>query len=240
MLFKKKEGCKSVEAKGSKLEKFMKIAPVIITGCLIVFYFIYLSDITVEDIINYVPPNYFLAFVLLMFLYAAKSLSIVFPRIILYISAGIIFSPPLAIMVNVLGAAVCLSVPYFVGRYSGKKAVLKLTAKYPKMEKVAEMGNDNGLFTAYILRAVGCLPGDLVSMFLGASSMNYWVFLIGSLLGWLPGLVFQTLLGACINQKPTGAMIALFIIMALIALLISVYCNKKARSNEAKTALIQK
>lgn len=148
-----------------------------------------------EDLLNYTPPSLLGAAVLLLCGYALKSLSVVFPLSLLYVAAGVMLPLWMAWGVNLLGLLVCVTLPYWVGRISGGELAESLLRTNRKAARAAEVVTENRVFTAYLLRVVGILPGDLVSILLGAMGIEYRGYLIGSLLGLLPGMLIQTALG---------------------------------------------
>ena len=56
-------------------------------------------------------------------LYAVKSVSFIFPIAILQLAVGHLFSTGTALLVNFLGRAVTLALPYWMGRFSGSSMV---------------------------------------------------------------------------------------------------------------------
>ena len=65
---------------------------------------------------------------------------------------------------------------------------------------IAENQKKSPLFLSFFLRVIGCLPGDLVSMYLGACRIPYPTFLLGGLLGSVLHLVAYTVLGDSISE----------------------------------------
>ncbi len=176
------------------------------------------GEIKVEQILAYTPDNALLAALALIGLYAVKSLSVVFPLLVLYISAGVLFSAPIAILVNTAGLLVCLSVPYWIGRFSGKELVEKLERRHPMIARMNAVKQGSEFFFSFFLRVINMLPGDIVSMVLGASKMRYSAYMAGSMLGLLPTMLSATFLGEAILTP----MSPVFLISACTTILISV------------------
>ena len=61
------------------------------------------------------------------------------------------------------------------------------------------------LFLCFFLRAVSCLPGDIVTLYLGATRTPFWHNLLGGTLGILPGMVLATLMGSSIQDPSSPA-----------------------------------
>ena len=178
----------------------VKILPFLICLGMAVAFFLYGRDLSVEDLLSYTPDNPFLAAGLLLALYAVKSLSVLFPLVILYIAAGTLFPPAVALLVNLAGVAICVSVPYGIGRFAGEAFVQGLMDKYPKVRRMVEGQRKSDFFLSFFLRVVGCLPGDVVSLYPGSVRIPYLRFLAGSVLGLFPSLALATLVGVSVTQ----------------------------------------
>ena len=162
------------------------------------------KDISVKEIVNYTPENPFLAACIVIGLYAFKSISIVFPLIILNISAGILFSRFWALIINFVGSFVVSAIPYFIGKFVGKDMVIKIMEEHKKIGEVSNMPIvQNPWFYSYFLRVISILPGDLVSMFFGSVGVKFTPYIIGSLLGIFPGMLGVTFMGTVISD-PTS------------------------------------
>ena len=74
---------------------------------------------SVDEVLRFTPSEPWLAALIMLLLFALKSLSVVVYCGILYAADGILFSLPVAILMNILGTAVMVSVPYFIGRRRG-------------------------------------------------------------------------------------------------------------------------
>lgn len=181
----------------------LRALPLLLCIILITAYLLFDGEITVEAIIHYAPANLWLAAGFLWLLYAVKSLSIIFPRIILNIAGGFLFPPLIAVFVNMTGILIELTIPYGLGRISRKASAEKLIKKYPAIKDIVARQKGNALFISFFLRTISCLPGDVVSMYLGATKMPFAKYLIGSFLGTIPGMIAATLIGSSITD-PTS------------------------------------
>ena len=140
---------------------------------------------SVDGVLRYSPQNPLLAAVFMLLLFALKSLSVFIFSGILFAANGILFPLPAAIALNVLGAAVMVSLPYWLGRRLGKEAVDSVLEKYPKAEALRRMRTGRELSLSFITRAINILPSDILSLYMGATGINYPKYLAGSLLGML-------------------------------------------------------
>ena len=194
------------------------------------------KEITAEGLMNFAPDNPLLAALFLILLYAFKSLTIFFPIIVLNVLGGFLFEPIPAMLINCLGVLVELSIPYWIGRFSGSGFADKLKNKHPKL---FELMNDssNDFFKSFFLRVISCLPGDAVSMLFGARKVKFATFLFGSFIGTLPGVITATLLGTSITDPDSpmfwisiGLTVGISVISFLIYFLWKRKRNNKERS----------
>ena len=131
-------------------------------------------DISLQAILIDVPKNSLLTVGLLLLFYMLKSLTIFFPMLILEMAVGYLFPAPAALVINFLGICIVLTIPYWIGRTLGLRQVSKLTRKYPKLQAMVEKQNSHSIFLCFFLRVISCLPGDLVTMYLGATHTPFF------------------------------------------------------------------
>lgn len=205
----------------------LKILPFLIIGFLIICNWDWLRSLTFQQIIDYTPKNLFLAALTLIGLYAFKSLTVVFPLIVLYMAAGALFPFWTALLVNGLGLALSTSIPYCIGRFWESGTIDWINRRFPKIEKLNRLQTNNTLFSAYLLRVVSILPGDIVSLYFGASRAKYLPYLIGSILGLSPIMVIQTLMGANLDDPFSLKFFLLLTLMILISLFSSRMFNRR-------------
>lgn len=182
------------------LSKLLRLLPLLCMGAAVLLFLTRWKNLTVEDFLSYTPSQPLLAMLFLWLAFALKSLSIMFPVMLLFAVSGRLFPLPVALLVNVVGIAITLTLPYLIGRYSGKDLTEKLMVKYPKLAQLRAMRSRSGLFFAFIIRAVGVLPCDVVSLYLGNTRLNYSEYLIGGVLGFVPDLLCATIVGMKISD----------------------------------------
>lgn len=188
-------------------------------------------DVEAADILQWSPSNPFLAALFLIALYAAKSMSVFFPLVVLYLAGGLLFPLPVSLAVNLAGMAACVSVPYLVGRFSAAESVDRLREKYPKLEKLERVQQDNHFLFVLIARALGVLPGDVVSLYFGSMRLPFLPYLAGSLVGLAPTMVAVSIMGDnAANSLSPGCLIAVAVDGCLVAASF-LACRRMLRKN---------
>ena len=151
--------------------------------------------LTAEHIAAWSPRESGLAMVLLLALYAAKSLSVAFPLSALEAAGGLLFPLPAALAVNLLGAVTAQIIPFLLGRRE-QAGLETLTARHPRL--AALRPGDRPGRTVFLLRLAGASPGDLVSLYLGAAGVPLRAYLTGGALGSLPRVAAATVVGSAL------------------------------------------
>lgn len=204
-----------------KLLILLKILPFAVIAILAATILLSGQTITLDTVLSYTPESKPLASLFLLFMFAARSLSVVFPIVLLYVASGTIFSPVYACILNVIGTMIGITIPYFVGYFCGEGFSERLMEKYPFIKRMRESNRRNDFFLCFFLRIISFLPGDLVCLYLGQQKITFWKYFTASMLGFLPGIILVTLLGVNITNPTSPEFLltaALTIIMSAASL----------------------
>ena len=173
--------------KMKKMKNKKRIVPIVAMVIMCIVFAIIVrksgEPLSVDTILRYTPQNKICAVGILLGFFALKSLTVVFPLSILYIASGILFQPIIAVLVSTAGFVITITIPYWIGRYSGKRTIQEICKKYPKAGQVAEYQEQNVSFACFITRIVGFLPCDIVSVYFGACGTAYSMFLLAGIAG---------------------------------------------------------
>ena len=158
--------------------------------------------------------------------YAVKSLSVFFSLLILYAAAGQVFSLPTALLVNLAGLIICETLPYLIGKFFGTELAEQLCRKYQKLSVMEILHQRGSLAFAALSRAVGIVPGDLASLYFGAVKLPYIPYLLGSLLGLLPRMIADTLIGKGLGETLSPELLIAYGISAFIVMISIFICRR--------------
>ena len=158
------------------------------------------GGLSVEDILRCQPESKGKVILVMLGLFTLKSVDFLLHSGVLYAADGVMFSLPTAIAINLLGAAVMVTPPFFIGRTMGEPMLNELTEKHPKIRQIAEIPEKTEFVVNILLRMTG-LPLLPVALYVGAAKGRYAPYLFGSLLGLLPTLVAYTVMGVGIGDR---------------------------------------
>lgn len=209
--------------KGKK--RWVKIIPILAMIICIAAFLLVGRSLTQQDLVGWLPQNRVLATLVIIALYAVKSLTVFFPLLTLYLLSGVIFPLPIAILVNVLGLAACDTLPYLIGKSLGNEFLKRIRAKYPKLEALETLHRKGAFPFAALARSAGMLPGDIVSVYFGCVHLNYPAYLAGSILGLAPTMATATIFGSQIGNPDTPGLWFAAITGGAIAVLSFLVCK---------------
>ena len=121
----------------------LKYLPFATCLLLIICYLGINEEVTVQTILDYTPDNLLVAALVLLLFFALKSVTIVFPIIILEVAAGHLFTTIPAILINILGTLIGYIIAYFIGYFSGSTVVNKSAQKYPALANILKKQSEN-------------------------------------------------------------------------------------------------
>ncbi len=131
-----------------------------------------------------------------IFLYALRPLTL-FSSVLLTLAGGFVFGPLWGVVYTVIGANLSATVAYFVGRYFGA-GVLDDESSQGMVQRYARRMRANSFETVLIMRLI-FLPYDLVNYLAGFLRINYWSFILATIIGSIPGTIAFVFLGAALT-----------------------------------------
>ena len=193
------------------------------------------EHLTLEGILNFTPERPVTAVMVMLGLFLLKSITFVIYGNILYAASGILFALPAAVLLNIVGSAIMASVPYYMGRKAGAGFLDTLTSKHPKLSVLKDVPQKHPLSSSVMIRLLGLLPGDLVSMYFGAGGASFNRYLAGTLIGLFPSIVIFSVMGMSAGDITSPAFrisATAEIILVLTSFIILICLRKRVRKSD--------
>ncbi len=155
------------------------------------------------------------------------------PATVLVTATGVAFGPVLGPLYGMAGCLGAASVAFALGRRLGRGRIEKIGGG--RVLRLTRRLKRNGVLAVFIIRKVPA-PFALINMAVGASSIRYRDFLVGSFLGVLGMVVGLAGFGSQVldiwrdPQPKTVAIVALFVTVPLV---IAWLINRKLRTRLA-------
>lgn len=128
-------------------------------------------------------------------IYLVKSVLFIIPASLIYIYVGMAFSTPQAILINLFGIIIEVTVTYFLGLFLGGDYVNALLSKNKAGRKILEKKFNDNFPILLGIRALPVFPIDFVSLFWGASKCGFVRYFAASVIGIMPRVILFTILG---------------------------------------------
>ena len=139
-------------------------------------------------------------FLVVMDLFAIKSIVLVVPASLVNVGVGVAFTPALGLLVNICGVVVELTTSYFMGFFLGGEFVEKQLQKMKRGREYLEDDTKDSKVVMFFLRFIPFFSVNAISMFYGSSHYNYWKYLGISMAGMMPRVVFLSLFGNALYE----------------------------------------
>lgn len=171
------------------------------------------------------------AYLAVIGVYALKSVVFVVPAMMIYVSVGISFDTPVALLLNFIGLAVEVTITFFLGKFLGGEYVRKLLEKNKGGQKLLNVKTKTKNSFLFVARVVPAFPIDFTSLFLGSSDFKFISYFLISMLGIYPRVLLFTIIGDSIYKYIPKELIIKLIIIAIPVAIIGfvIYRSLKKR-----------
>ena len=179
------------------------------------------------------------ALIIIVFNFVKSFALIITPSLVFVVSGMVFENIWVAILVNMIAIATSITIPYYLGRFTGKGMADKLKNKYPKIKKIDEFADENSFMVVLLVKSTGVIPSDTRSMLFGAMGTSFKAFFLATNLGEIPLNVLWALLGHKGNfSDPKSFLYVLpVIVFALVAsFVMKKWTDKKSREKAALAA----
>ncbi len=163
------------------------------------------------------------AVAVILFFFFVKTVVGFIPFSVLFIGTGLVFSPPIAVAVNVLGFCLLIGIKFLWGRKFGGGSFHKLLLKSESLSDFMDFHGKGNKWMLVVLRFVPVAPVGTLSRAYGATDMRIIPFIILSVVGFLPRLISWSIIGCNVFDPFTPALltpIAILLVISGISLLL--------------------
>lgn len=221
----------------NKKEKFLniiKIAVAVAIFLVAVFNYERLSSIDIRLLVAS-ASSLTAAALLILGVYFVKAVLLVLPASVIYISVGVALDWKTAVLINMLGIVIEVTVTYFLGKFLGKSTVEKKLRGTKGGDKLLSMKDKNKNLATLIIRFVPAFPIDFSSLFMGAFDFKFLQYFLFSVLGLAPRVIAFTVLGDKIYDLIPMKYIVLIAIcaipVAVAVMLLKKFLGKKNQAD---------
>ena len=166
-------------------------------------------------------------------LFALKGVLVVLPYSLLTTVTGLVFGFLPALVINIFGTALCVTIPYLTGKSAKREDVMEKVRSNRLLAKFYT-GKESDLFPlCFSLRLAG-VQSEMLSIFFGNIGMPYLPYLAASILGKLSLTVCYTILGSTLSASELSPVAMIFFGLDTVMLVISLLVFRKKRKAHEK------
>lgn len=157
---------------------------------------------------------------------------LLFPTLLLNLSAGVLFGPWWGVLFLLMGGLGCASFCYLLGRFGGGSWLLKNFGGSIGTRVKAYLLHSDGFVRMLWLRTVPVFPYDPVSIVAGSVRMPWKVYTGATLLGMLPGAVAYNFLADAFGTGRFYAAVAVTVLAFGVPLVWWRSCGESKKMTE--------
>lgn len=168
--------------------------------------------------------------------YVAAGLMMV-PVMLLIAVTGIVFGPVFGALYAIGGSMLSAAVAYGIGHWLGREAVQKLLGT--RINTLSKRIARRGILAMVVIRMLPIAPFTVVNMVAGASHIRFRDYMIGTLLGMLPGITMTVTFVHHLAEavrNPSPGTVAVLIAVAGSLILLALGLQKLLKRREDRTA----
>ena len=215
------------------LKKIKNYIPIIIMMLIaIVVGVLFLTDtLDFKSTVAAVSENKPLALTVIIALFLLKGCALIVPFAAVLICSALVFDIQTAVIVNTVGTAICISLSYFIGRFSKELTFEKVINKYPKFKKYFENASDYSFTFCFSVHSFH-LPMEVQGVLFGLLRTPYLTYLASSMLALLPSMMYMTIFGD--NFDLSNKYFWIFVAVDLLVIAVGVIYSKRNIINGGK------
>jgi phosphatidylserine/phosphatidylglycerophosphate/cardiolipin synthase-like enzyme/uncharacterized membrane protein YdjX (TVP38/TMEM64 family) len=160
---------------------------------------------------------------------------VAFPLLVLIAVTAMVFGPLLGPLYTLIGATLSAALTFAIGRRLGRETVRRLAGE--RINDLSRRLAKRGLLAVAFVRMLPIAPFSVVNVVAGASHIRWSDFLLGTVIGLLPGVTTMTFFVdraiAAIREPGMGTFALLGVAVAPIVALVLVL-RRKLRVRDAK------
>ena len=128
---------------------------------------------------------------------------VIFPVLVLIAATAAALGPWLGFVTAMAGVSLSALLLFAIGRFLGRERLQRLLGR--RAARIQERVVGKGILAVVVIRMIPIAPFSLVNVVAGASTLPLRDFLVGTLLGMMPGILAMAVLGAQIADLARNA-----------------------------------
>lgn len=138
---------------------------------------------------------------------------VIFPVLVLIAATAAALGPWLGFVTAMAGVLLSALTLFAIGRFVGRERLQRLLGR--RAARIQERVVGKGILAVVVIRMLPIAPFSLVNVVAGASTLPLRDFMVGTLLGMMPGILAMAVLGAQIADLARNASLSNILLLVL-------------------------
>ena len=151
-----------------------------------------------------------------------------FPDSILAISGGLAFGLGWGSIYTMIGALMGATLAFFITRTIGNSAINNLMDK--KFKGAKKYTDKMGIEVILLLRLIPLFPFDIVSYLAGLSNIKFKKYIIGTIIGTIPGILIFNNIGEQIMDCTSFGFVGSILLLVMLFLISFIFKKKLSKT----------
>lgn len=152
------------------------------------------------------------------------------PAGLISIVGGLAFGLLLGTVYTVISSTIGAIIAFTLTRYFGQELIRKI---WPgRTEKWSQALHGQGMYLIFLTRLLPIFPFDAISYAAGLSQIKFCDFILGTILGVIPGTLLYTFLGSTIHEGLSPRLVGALLLVLGVGLIPSAYKIRRVRQME--------
>ncbi|WP_344416179.1 TVP38/TMEM64 family protein [Pseudonocardia ailaonensis] len=139
------------------------------------------------------------------------------PRTVFTLTAGLLFGSVFGLVLTLTGTVLAAVIAYFLVRATGGRLVERYV-RGSAVRWARTRLDHHGTLAVTSMRLVPFIPFSALNYVCGLSAVRFLPYLVGTVVGIIPGTVAIVVLGDAVTGRPSPALIAVSVVCGLIGL----------------------
>jgi len=193
-----------------------------------------------EGVITYFIQTY--GYIGLYFLMIIQTVLVVIPsEAVVVLSGALGLDTVKVIIIGTLGLISGAIIAFSISRYLGRKIVLKIVGQ-EWIDEIDEWITQHGFTAIMISRIIPLIPFDLISYVAGLTIIDFKLYMIATVIGMIPRMVFLVLLGTTARVVLSWIGLGLDFIVAAgtLGIILIMYLDRKGYLGKIRSKILRK
>jgi uncharacterized membrane protein YdjX (TVP38/TMEM64 family) len=187
-----------------------------------------MKELSIDSLKVFILSKGWIAPLIFLLLYILTSISFLLPSALLSIVSGALWGPVLGPVITISAAVVSAIFPFYIARALGNSFMDKIFKSNASLNICDRFISKNGFEVVFVMRLIPFISWDMVNYGAGLCNIKFRDYMLGTLLGTIPGSVAYNIIGTQIGKPLNTIQLTMIALLAITSALMIFYLKRKS------------